>query len=174
MIARVRAHPVAAAGLLAVLLALPFVAAKVVLEGYPAPLVLLISVFVTASLFAFIVVVGAYLRVVARCQTTPPAWLFTVVVACTAGTVAFAFHDSLLDHQTVTQLSALYFGAGIAAGTVSLTLQMLWRLHASRTPPIVADSRSACGLSAKVGSDPGTFACRHASQVAIIDTCRTY
>lgn len=129
VIVRVRAHPVAAAALLAMVLALPFVTAKIVLEGYPAPLVLLSFVFVAANLFAVVVVVGAYLRVVARRQTTPPAWLFTVVVACTAGALAFALHDSLLAEQTVTQLGALYFGAGVAAGTASLALQKLWRLH---------------------------------------------
>jgi len=133
VVARVRAHPVAAAGLLAVVLALPFVTAKILLEGYPASLVLLSFVFVAATLFALVVVVGAYLRVVAR-PLAPPAWLFTVVVACTAGAVAFAFHDSLLADQTVTQLSALYFGAGIAAGISGLAVQMLWRLSATRTP----------------------------------------
>ena len=129
-----RAHPVAAAGLVAVVLALPFVTAKVVLEGYPAPLVLLSFVFVAATLFALVVVVGAYLRVVARRQTPPPAWLFTVVVACTVGAAAFAFHDSLLAEPTVMQLSALYFGGGIAAGTASLALQRLWRRRANRLP----------------------------------------
>lgn len=134
VITRVRVHPVAAAGLLAVGLAFPFVTAKIVLEDYPVPLVLLSSVFVTASLFVLVVVVGAYLRVVGRRQATPPAWLITTVVACTAGTVAFAFHDSLLSDQAVPQLSALYFGAGLAAGAVSLALQMLRRLHTSRPP----------------------------------------
>ncbi len=136
VIARVRAHPMAAAALLAMVLALPFITAKIVLEGYPAPLVLLSFVFVAATLFALVVVVGAYLRVVARRQTPPPAWLFTVVVACTAGALAFAFafHDSLLAERTVTQLSALYFGVGIAAGTASLALQMLWRIRTSRPP----------------------------------------
>lgn len=138
VIARVRTHPVSAAGLLAALLALPFVVAKIVLEGYPAPLVLLVFAFVTASLFAFVVVVGAYLRVVAKRNARTPPWLSTTVVACTAGTVAFAFHDSLLAHQTVTELSALYFGVGVAAGMVSLALQTLWRLYANRPP---ADSR---------------------------------
>lgn len=127
VITRVRVHPVAAAGLLAVVLAFPFVTAKIVLEGYLVPLVLLSFVFVAASLFVLVVVVGAYLRVVSRHQATPPTWLITAVVACTAGTVAFAFHDSLLSDQTVTQLSALYFGAGVAAGTASLVLQLWWR-----------------------------------------------
>lgn len=134
VIARVRAHPVAAAGLLAGVLAAPFVTAKIVLEGYPAPLVLLITVFITGALFAVIVVAGAYLRVVAPRQTSPPTWLRPVVAACTAGTVGFAFHDSLLTDQTVTQLSALYFGAALATGTFGVALQILWRRRTRRTP----------------------------------------
>lgn len=127
VITRVRTHPVAAAALLAMVLAVPFVTAKIVLEGYPTALVLLSFVFVAATLFALVVVVGAHLRVVARRPTTPPAWLISAVAACTAGALAFAFHDSLLADQTVTQLSALYFGAALAAGAASLALQMLWR-----------------------------------------------
>lgn len=133
VITRVRRHPAAAAGLVAAVLAMPFVAAKIVLEGYPAPLVLLVSAFVTASLFAFVVVVGAYLSVVPPRTTATPVWLSATVVACAAGCVAFAFHDSLLAEQTVAGLSALFFGAGLAAGTVSLIAQTLWRLRVNRT-----------------------------------------
>jgi len=134
VVARARAHPIAAPGLLAAVLALPFVAAKIVLEGYPAPLVLLVFGLVAASLIVFVVVVGAHLRVVAPRQARTPAWLFTVMVACTAGAVAFAFHDSLLAHQTVKELSVLFFGAGVTAGAVSLALQTLWRRRANRAP----------------------------------------
>lgn len=129
LVARIRAHSIAAAGLLAAVLALPFVAAKILLEGYPAQLVLLVFAFVTASLFVFVVVVGAYLRVLAPRRASAPAWLCTAVVACTAGTVAFAFHDSILAHQTVNELSALFLGVVAAAGAVSLAVQALWRLH---------------------------------------------
>lgn len=134
VLTRVRARPIAAAALVAVGLALPFIAAKIVREGYPTPLVLLISAFLTGSLFAFVVVAGAYLRVVAPRHPRPPAWLVTLVVACAAGTVAFAFHDTLLEHQTVTELSALYFGACVAAGAVGLALQTLWHFRTHRTP----------------------------------------
>lgn len=99
--------------------------AKIVLEGYPAPLVLLSFVFVVATLFALVVAVGSYLRIAARRPTPAPTWLFSVVVVCTVGAVAFAFHDSLLTEQTVTLVSALYFGVGIAGGTASLALQTL-------------------------------------------------
>ena len=155
VVARVRAHPVAAAGLVAVVLALPFVIAKIVFEGYPAPLVLLSFVFVAATLFAFVVAVGAYLHVVERRQTPPPAWLFSVVVACTVGAVAFAFHNSLLAEQTVSQLSALYFGAGITAGTATLALQRLWRHRANRLPDDRRRYRTAIGSGAGARCGPG-------------------
>lgn len=135
VIARVRAHPISAAGLLAVLLAAPFIAAKIVLEGYPAPLVLLVATFVTATLFSFVVLVGAYLRVVAPSNARTPGWLSTVLTACIVGAIGFAFHDSLLQNQTVAGLSALYFGAGLTGATVSLVGHALWRRTANRTRP---------------------------------------
>ena len=134
VITRVRTHPVAAAGILAGGLAAPFVAAKIVLEGFEAPLVLLAAAFVTAALFAVVVVVGAYLRVVAPRSTPTPVWLSSTVLACAAGSVAFAFHDSLLAHQTVGGLSALFFGGGVAAGTASFAAQTLWRQIGPCTP----------------------------------------
>lgn len=109
------------------MLTLPFVAAKIVLEGYPPPLVLLVFAFLVATLFAFVVVVGAYLRVVPPRQATAPAWLLAAVLAATAGAVAFAFHDSLLVHQTVAGLSVLYFGTAITAGTLSLGVRTVWQ-----------------------------------------------
>ncbi len=134
VIARVRAHPVAAAGLVAVALATPFVVAKIVLEGYPAPLVLLVFAFVTASLFAFLVIVGGYLRLVAPHTARTPVWLSSTVLACTAGCIAFAFHDSLLAQQSVRGLSTLFFGAALAAGTASIAAQTLWQRRNNRTP----------------------------------------
>lgn len=127
VIARVRRHPIAAAALLAAVLALPYVAVKIVLERYPPALVLLSFALPAASLFAFVVVAGRYLRIVAPRRGGPPAWLSAAVVACTAGTLAFAFHDSLLAHQTAAGLNALLFGGGVAAGAVSFTIQMALR-----------------------------------------------
>jgi hypothetical protein len=134
LIGSVRAHPIGWAGLLAIVLALPFVAAKVVLEHYPVPLVILTFTFAAGSLFAFIVAIGIYLRLVAPRRATPPAWSFALVAAFTAGAVAFAFHDSLLTHQTVTGLSALYFGTGLAAATVSIAIQKARHLHKPPNP----------------------------------------
>ncbi len=131
VIARVRRHPVAAAALLATVLALPYVAVKIAFEGYPPALVLLSFAMPAASLFAFIVLVGRCLRIVAPREGGPPPWLFTVVVACAGGTLVFALHNSLLAHQTVGGLNALFFGGGLAAGMVSLCAQSaLRRFHA--------------------------------------------
>lgn len=131
LITRVRAHPIAAAGLLAVLLGSPIITAKIVLEGYRAPLVLLSFVFVTASLFAFVVAVGTYLRVVAPRNAKTPPWVSTLLAACIAGATAFALHDTLLAQQTVPGLSALFFGAAFAAGAASAVAQTLWRHFAN-------------------------------------------
>ncbi len=127
VIARIRRHPVAAAALLSALLALPYVAAKVAFEGYPPPLVLISFALPAASLFAFIVVVGSFLRIVAPRHDRVPAWVSAAVVACAAGSVTFAFHDSLLAHGSAVGLAALLFGGGLAAGTVTLTAQLARR-----------------------------------------------
>jgi len=121
VIARVRRHPIRAAALLACVLALPYVAAKIVVEGYPPALVLLSFALPAASLFAFVVVVGRYLRIVAPEHTEPPAWLCATVMACVSGTVVFAFHDSLLTHETAAGLNALLFGGGMIGGVASFT-----------------------------------------------------
>lgn len=130
VITRVRAHPVVAAGLVAGVLAVPFLAAKIILEGYPAPLMLFIAVFLTTTLFAVVVLVGAYLRVVAPTSARTPRWLSTSVAACLAGATGFALHDSLLGgQQTVGGLSALFLAAAVIGGLVSLVLQLLRRGH---------------------------------------------
>jgi hypothetical protein len=124
---RVRRHPIAAAALLAAVLALPYAASKLVFEGYPAALVLFSFALPAASLFAFIVVVGRYLRAVEPRQGGPRPGLSSAVMACTVGTVVFAFHDSLLAHQTPATVNALFFGAGVAAGAVSFATQVALR-----------------------------------------------
>jgi hypothetical protein len=96
--------------------------------------VFLTFTFGAGSLFVCIVAIGNHLRLVAPRRATPPAWSFTVVAAFTAGAVAFAFHDSLLTHQTVTGPSALYFGAGLAAATVSIAIQKARHLHKPPDP----------------------------------------
>lgn len=135
MITRVRAHPIVAAVLVALGLTLPEVASKVVLEGYPAALVLVVFGFSAASLFAFVVLVGWYLGVVAPSRARPSVWLCAAVVACVAGPLAGAFRDFLLwavgadqSHQTITTLAVLMLGAGVLAGTLSLVTQSAFRL----------------------------------------------
>ncbi len=134
IIGRVRAQPIAAAALFAVVLALPEAAAKVVLEHYPAPLVLLVFGVSTASLFAFTVVAGSYLRVIAPRHERPSIWLCAAVVTCLAGPLAGAFRDPLLrvigvdeSHQTVGGLAGLILGVGVLAGVVTLVGQSTFR-----------------------------------------------
>ena len=130
VIDRVRAHPIAAAALIAAVLTIPEVAAKIVLERYPASLVVFVFAVSTASLFALVVLVGAYLHVVAPTRARPSVWLCAAVVACTAGTLAVAFRDPLLGvlgtsdvHATTGTLTELLLGVGAAAGAVSLAAQ---------------------------------------------------
>jgi hypothetical protein len=120
--ARVRRHPVAAAALVAAVCALPYVAAKYTLEGYPPLLLLLSFALPAASLFALVVIVGRYLRIVAPAPGGPPAWLSATVAACLGGTLTFALHDSLLSHQTPASLDALLFGGAIVAGLLCITV----------------------------------------------------
>jgi hypothetical protein len=134
VISRVRAHPIAAAALVAAVLTVPEVVAKIVLERYPASLVVFVFVVSTASLFALLVVVGAYLRVVAPNRARPSVWPCAAVVACTAGTLAVAFRDPLLQsvgsgsaHATTVMLTELLLGAGVAAGVLSLAAQTAFR-----------------------------------------------
>jgi hypothetical protein len=138
VIARVRARPIAAAAALAVALALPFVAAKVILEGYPAPLVAFVFALTAAVLFAFVVIAGSYLRVVAPRKPRPSVLLCAAVAACLGGPVVFAFHDSLLAAANVPQtagaLSVLLFGGSAAAGLVSLAAQATLRRGRNGSP----------------------------------------
>ena len=134
VIARVRAHPIVAAVLFSVVLTLPEVAAKIVLERYPAGLVLVVFGVSAAGLFAFAVLGGWYLRVVAPSPGRPSVWLCAAVVACVAGPLAGAFRDALLrtvgadeSHQTIATLGALMLGAAILAGTLSLATQSAFR-----------------------------------------------
>jgi hypothetical protein len=126
-IAWVRRRPIAAAALLSCGLALPYVAAKIALEGYPPALVLLSFALPAA---------GLYLRIVEPRQVEPPAWLFATVTGCIAGVTAFAFHDSLLGHQTAAELNGLLFGGALVGAVAGSTLRLgLRRLHA-RTPTV--------------------------------------
>ena len=78
-------HPVVASALVAGALAAPFTAAKIVLEGYPPLLVLVSFALPAAILFAVVVLVGGYLRIVTPTWTRAPRWLAVAVVACCTG-----------------------------------------------------------------------------------------
>jgi hypothetical protein len=131
---RVRHHPVGAACGLVALLASPYVAAKVVLEGYPLDLVFVITAFVAACMFALVIVAGSYLRVVAPRRSRPSTLLVSAVAGCVCGATLFAFHDSLLRDQTVSGLALLLFGGGFVGAVVAAALH--WALRRSVRPTV--------------------------------------
>lgn len=164
VVRRVRAHPVAAAAVLAVVLALPLVGAKVFLEQYPAPLAAFVFALSVAGLFPFVVITGSYLRVVAPGSSRPPAWLGATVAACSTGLAVFAFHDSLLAalpvHQTAGTLTCLLLAGGAAGGVGGLVAQTALRhipVSACRDPVkltlAVAAARGAAAR--RIGITPG-------------------
>ncbi len=121
----IRRHPAAAAGLLAAALALPFTAAKIVLEGYPPLLVLLSFALPAAVLFAFVMLAGWSLRLVAPSWSRVPGWLPVLVAACVTGPAAFAFHDSFPAFQTQLGLNLLLFGGGFAGAALTVVVRLL-------------------------------------------------
>jgi hypothetical protein len=135
ILARTRERPVRAAVLVAAVLALPFVAAKVVLEGYPPALVLFSFLLPAMALFALIVIAGRYLRVIAPRSDTRPMGVTAAVLACLSGPALFAFHDFLLPRgQTIAGLYALLLGGAIIGGlTTLLTLHAMNRVQSNRT-----------------------------------------
>ena len=122
---RVRRHPVASAALLACMCALPYTATKILLEGYPPLLVLVSFALPAAALFAFVMVAGRYLRILAPSRARVPAWLPVIVVGCSTGTILFAFHDSTPAWQTPIGLNALLFGGGLAGAGATWLVQLL-------------------------------------------------
>lgn len=132
VIRRVRRHPTSAAGLFALWLASPFIAAKIFVEGYPFLLVLVVTAFVWACLFVLVVVLGTYLNVVAELPSPSPV-LVAILGGCVCGTVLFAFHDSLLGHQTIGGLAALLAGGGVAGAAASFAVTTWQTQHPNTT-----------------------------------------
>lgn len=82
-------------------MSLPIVAVKIISEGYPPEYVMLSFVLPAASLFALIVPIGRYLRIVAPRVEATPRWISVMIVACIGGALlVFAFHNALLPRQT--------------------------------------------------------------------------
>ena len=127
LIGRVRRRPVATAAILSVLLSLPIVAVKIISEGYPPAYVVVSFVFPAASLFALIVLIGRYLRIIAPRAEGTPRWISVTIVACIGGALVFAFHNALLSQQTGFGLNALFFGGSMAAGLLALCIQLAFR-----------------------------------------------
>jgi hypothetical protein len=125
---RVRSHPVVAAGVLSCALAVPFVASKVLLEGYPPLLVALSFALPACSLFAFSILLGRALRIVAPRSRPHSLWLDALVAGCVTGPLVFAFHDTLLTHPSQLEINALLFGGGLAGAAICLSAEFALRL----------------------------------------------
>lgn len=134
ILARVRQRPVWAAVVVAAVLALPIVAAKVFVEGYPPALALFSFLLPAMAVFALIVIAGQYLRVVAPCSDLRSPGVTATVVSCLSGPALFAFHDSLLPReQTVAGLYVLLVtGAMIGGLATLLVLHAINRVQRSR------------------------------------------
>jgi hypothetical protein len=134
ILTRVRERPVRASMLVGAALALPIVAAKIVLEGYPPALALFSFLLPAMTLFALIVIIGRYLRIVAPRSDPRPPGVTAAVVSCLTGPTLFAFHDSLLPRdQTAAELYVLLvIGAAICGLATLLVLRATDHVQGSR------------------------------------------
>jgi hypothetical protein len=134
ILTRVRERPVRASMLVGAALALPIVAAKIVLEGYPPALALFSFLLPAMTLFALIVIIGRYLRIVAPRSDPRPPGVTAAVVSCLTGPTLFAFHDSLLPRdQTAAELYVLLvIGAAIGGLATLLVLRATDHVQGSR------------------------------------------
>lgn len=134
VVARVRSHPLLAAAAFSLLFAMAVGAAQIILEGYTPALALLFISVSACSVFAFVVVAGAYLRVVGREAGLPRRSVLAAVVASAAVPLAAAFRGSLWwllgtnDHDAgLTQLAQLVFLAALVTGVGTLAATTLVR-----------------------------------------------
>lgn len=95
VVARVRLHPLLAAAVFSLLFAMAIDAAQIVLEGYTPALALLFVAVSACSVFAFVVIIGAYRRVVGRDAGSPSRAVLATIVASAAVPLAAAFRGSL-------------------------------------------------------------------------------
>jgi hypothetical protein len=95
VVARVRRHPVLAAGVLALLAGAFIDAPQIAIEGYPVSLAALFITISACSLFAFFLVVGAYLRLVGRGADHPAPATRVLVLVSLSVPLAASFRGSL-------------------------------------------------------------------------------
>lgn len=142
VVTRIRQHPVAAACVVAAALGSPFIAAKIVIEHYPPSLVLVASAFIYACMFALVISVGRYLRIVTAKNTELSPTMVAALAGTVSGTTLFAFHDLLLPHQTVTGLAVLLLGGGAAGVAASIAIRVSRRRLSTRH--VIGECDSLC------------------------------
>ncbi len=134
VVARVRSHPLLAAAVFSLLFAMAIEAAQIIVEGYTPALALLFISVSACSVFAFVVIAGAYLRVVGREAGPPSRAVLAAIVASAAVPLAAAFRGSLWwllgtnDRDAgLTQLAQLVFLAALVTGVGTLAATTLVR-----------------------------------------------
>lgn len=132
---RIRAHPLWTALLAAIALGLAAETPQIVLEGYQPELALLVFTVSACSFYAFVVVVGARLRLVGRGHGGRRYGVGTAVAVAAAVALAASFRDALwsvlgvdTDTAGIGQLAVLMAGTALIVVLVGLPVERLLRL----------------------------------------------
>ena len=127
----VRRHPLAVAALLSLLFGIAADVPKAVEEGYASNGLLLVFVVSTASMFAFLVIVGGYLRLVGHREWTRRRVIRAVSAACLSVPVVVAFRDSLWsllgsgDHVGAARLWIMLLVVAVGVGCATFAADTL-------------------------------------------------
>jgi hypothetical protein len=139
LVARVRGHPLLAAGAFALAFGAAVAAPQVVGERYGPPMALFYFGVVACTLFAFVVIVGAHLRLVGRPGARPSRAVLALVLACTSVPLTVSFRDSLWwvlgtneGDAGLTQLTVLLLAGAAATATLVFAGEPLVRGRRNR------------------------------------------
>jgi hypothetical protein len=132
LVARVRRRPLPSAAAFSIAFGAAFDAPQIILERYTPALALLFITISACSVFAFVVIAGAYLHVVGRPAEPPRPIVLAAVVASAAVPLAASFRGSLWwllgtndGDAGVTQLAVLVLLAALVSGAGALAAARL-------------------------------------------------
>ena len=103
-----------------------------ILEAYPPGVALFFFSVVASSVFAFVVIAGAYLRVAGRPHTSPGRATVALVLTCGSIPLAVSFRDSLwwvlgTDDGALAGLTVLVVIIAVATGALAFATEPLFR-----------------------------------------------
>lgn len=140
VVARVRRHPLLAAGGFAAVFGTVFDAPQILIEGYSPPLAALFITISACSLFAFLVIVGAHLRLIGRSADQPTPATRVVVLVSLSVPLAASFRGSLWwligtnDRAAgLAQFAELLAVCAAAAGVLAVTGELVVRAARQRS-----------------------------------------